>query len=158
MFMKFSITTSSIDFHCCHSNHSIFIRHTRSDLVILIVYVDEILLTESDSIGLVETKEYPSHHFVTKNIGKLKYFLGIEVEHKKYSVLLSQKKYALDLLEETGLLGCKPSSTPMEANMDLWFDRNHILDDSGRYKKLIENLIYLTVTSLNVTFVVASLF
>jgi len=110
------------------------------------VYVDDILLTGSDSAGLLETNECLKRHFVTKDMERPKYFLGIEVAHQKHSVFLSQRKYALDLLE-TGLLGCKPVSTPMEANVDLWFDDNHTLDDPGRYKRLIGKLIYLTVTN-----------
>jgi len=49
---------------------------------------------------------YLKRHFVTKDMGRPKYLLGIEVAHQKHNVLLSQQKYALDLLEETGLLGC----------------------------------------------------
>jgi len=52
-------------------------------------------------------------------MGHPKYFLRIEVAHKKHSILLFQRKYALDLLKEAGLLGCKPTTTPMKANMDL---------------------------------------
>jgi len=52
-------------------------------------------------------------------MGHPKYFLGIEVAPQKYSVLLSQRNYALDLLEETGFLGCKHANTPMEADADL---------------------------------------
>ena len=48
-----------------------------------------------------------------------KYFLGIEVAYQKYSVLLSQRKYALDLLEEADLLGCKPATTLMKADVNL---------------------------------------
>jgi len=51
--------------------------------VILAVYVDDILLTESDSTDLAETKEYLKRHFVTKNMGRPRYFLGIEVTYKK---------------------------------------------------------------------------
>jgi len=54
---------------------------------------------------------------VTKDMGHPKYFLGIEVTHQKHNVLLSQCKYALDLLKEAGLLRCKPATTPMEANV-----------------------------------------
>ena len=71
---------------------------------------------------------------------------------QKHSTLLFQRKYALDLLEETGLLGCKPTSTIMEANVDLWFDSSHTLHDPGRYRRLIEKLIYLTVTGPDITF------
>ena len=58
------------------------------------------LLTGSDSAGIVETKMFFKHHFVTKDMRHSKYFLGIEVAHKKHSEL-SQRKYALDLLEKT---------------------------------------------------------
>ena len=64
------------------------------------VYVD-ILLIDSDPERLLETKEYLKHHFVIKNMRMPKYFLGIEIAHQKYSILLSQQKYALNLLEET---------------------------------------------------------
>jgi len=78
-------------------------------------------------------------------MGRSKYFLGIEVAHQKHSILLSQRKYALDLLEEAGLLGCKPATTLIKTNVNLWFDDSHALDDLGRYRRLIEKLIYLTV-------------
>jgi len=52
-------------------------------------------------------------------MGHPKYFLRIEVAHKKHSILLSKKKYALDLLKKAGLLRCKPSTTLMEANVNL---------------------------------------
>jgi len=69
-FEKFSITISGIGFHWCHSNHFFFVRHTKFGLVILTVYVDDILLIESDLAGIVEIKEYLRHHFVTKDMGK----------------------------------------------------------------------------------------
>ena len=51
-------------------------------------------------------------------------------------------------------MGCKPVNTPMKANVDLWFDDSYTLDDPGRYKRLIEKLIYLTVTRPDITFAV----
>ena len=76
------------------------------------------MLIGSDSAGLLEIKEYFKRHFVTKDMER-SYYLEIEVTYQKHSVLLSQRKYALDLLEKAGLLGCKPATTPMEANADL---------------------------------------
>ena len=113
-FEKFNITIFG-----CHSDHSVFIRHTNFGIVVLAIYVDNILLTDSDLVGLLETKEYLKHHFVIKNMGRPKYLLKIKVAHPKYSVLLSQQKYDMDLLEETRLLGCKPANILMEANVDL---------------------------------------
>ena len=106
-------------FRRCHSDHSVFVRRTSSGIVVLTVYVDKILLSGSDSAEIVETKMYLRRHFVTKDMRRPKYFLRIEVTHKKHNILLSHQKYALNLLEEAGLLGCKPATTPMEANVDL---------------------------------------
>ena len=69
---------------CLRSAHKVYI-------VVLTVYIDDILLTGSDSTGIVETKMYRKCLFMTKDIERLKYYLGIEVAHKKHSVLLSQR-------------------------------------------------------------------
>jgi hypothetical protein len=90
-------------------------------------------------------------------MGRPKYFLGIEVAYQRHGLLLSQRKYVLDLLEEVGLLGCKPASTPMEANVDLWRDDTPLLGDACRYRRLIGKLIYLTVTRPDITFAVGVL-
>jgi len=90
-------------------------------------------------------------------MGCPKYFLRIEAAHQKHNILLSQQKYALNLLEEASPLGCKPATTPMEAHVNLWFDDSHALDDPGRYRRLIGKLIYLTVTKLDITFIVGVL-
>ena len=118
-FEKFSMVISGIGFARCHSDHSVFVHHTMFGSVILTVYIDDILLTESDSVASAETKEYPKRHFVMKNMRKPKYFLEIEVAYQKHVLLLSQRKYALDLCEKTGLLGCKPTNTPMKVNVNL---------------------------------------
>ena len=67
-FEKFSMVTSCIRFAHCHSDHSVFVRRTKSGSVILSVYVDDILLTGSDSVALAETKEYLKRYFVTKDM------------------------------------------------------------------------------------------
>jgi len=89
-FEKFNITISGIDYHRYHLDHSVFVRRTKSCIVVLVVYFDDILLTGSDSGGLLKTKEYFKRHFVTKDMERPKYFLGIEIAYKKYSILLSQ--------------------------------------------------------------------
>jgi len=150
VFEKFSLIISSISFHRCHSDHSVFVRLTKSGIVVLIVYIDDILLTGSDSDGLLETKR----HFVTKNMRYPKYFLGIEVAHQKHSVLFPSESMLWIFLRKQDFLGCKAANTIMEANVDLYFDDSHTLDDPGRYKRLIENLIYLTVTRPDITFAV----
>ncbi|RVW24045.1 Retrovirus-related Pol polyprotein from transposon RE1 [Vitis vinifera] len=71
------------------------------------------------------------------DLGKLKYFLGIEIAQSSSGVVLSQRKYALDILEETGMLDCKPVDTPMDPNVKLVPGQGEPLGDPGRYRRLV---------------------
>ncbi|RVW50126.1 Retrovirus-related Pol polyprotein from transposon TNT 1-94, partial [Vitis vinifera] len=75
--------------------------------------------------------------YLTKDLGKLKYFLGIEIAQSSSGVVLSQRKYALDILEETGMLDCKPVDTPMDPNVKLVPGQGEPLGDPGRYRRLV---------------------
>ncbi|KAL0391129.1 UNVERIFIED_CONTAM: Retrovirus-related Pol polyprotein from transposon RE1 [Sesamum calycinum] len=91
-------------------------------MVVLAVYVDDILITGSDIVGIEEARTYLQKHFVTKDLGRPRYSLGIEIAHSKHGISLSKRKYACDLLQEAGLLGTKPVDTPMDSNPDFWND------------------------------------
>ena len=90
--------------------------------ILLIVYVDDIIITEDDKQGIDDLKRYLQNSFRTKDLGKLRYFLDIEVARSKEGISLSQRKYVLDILEETGLLGSKQVETPMDPNVKLYED------------------------------------
>lgn len=69
---------------------------------------------------LEQSKRYLTEEFEFKDLGSLKYFfLGMEVARSRTGIVVSQRKYILDLLEETRMLGCKPNETPMEPNVKL---------------------------------------
>ncbi|KAL0283535.1 UNVERIFIED_CONTAM: Retrovirus-related Pol polyprotein from transposon RE2, partial [Sesamum radiatum] len=123
-------------------------------IVVLAVYVDDILIAGSDSEGIEEAKTYLQKHFFTKDLGRPRYFLGIEITHSKHGVSLSQRKYACDLLQEAGLLGTKPVDTPMDSNPDFWNDDGNYLEDKTKYRRLVGKLIYLTVTRPDISFAV----
>ena len=142
------------DFRQCAVDHLVFIKSGAAGYVFLPVYVDDILLTGGDTTGIAQTKEYLSTYFVTKDMGKPKYFLRIEFAYSKDKMTLSQRKYVLDLLYETGLLGCKPESTPIEQNPPFWDKTSVLLKEPDRYRCLIGELIYLTVTRPDISFAV----
>ena len=87
-------------------------------------------------------------------MGKLKYFLGIEVVQSNSGVVLSQRKYTLDILADIGMLDCKPVDTPMDLNIKLVPSQGELLRDPGRYRQLVGKLNYLTITRPDVSFLV----
>ena len=100
----------------------------------------------------MEVKQHLCHHFQTKDLGKLCYFLGIEVVQSKHSIVFSQRKYAMDILEEMGLLSAKPVDTPMDLNVKLLPNQGEPLSDLGRYRRLVGKLNYLIVTCPDISF------
>ncbi|RVW15286.1 Retrovirus-related Pol polyprotein from transposon RE1 [Vitis vinifera] len=110
------------------------------------------MLRSSDQDGIQKLKQHLFTHFQTKDLGKLKYFLGIEIAQSSSGVVLSQRKYALDILEETGMLDCKPVDTPMDPNVKLVPGQGEPLGDPGRYRRLVGKLNYLTITRPDISF------
>lgn len=83
------------------------------------------------------------------------YILEIEVAQSKSSIAISQRKNALDILEETCLKDCKPIDTPMHPNVKLLLDQGEPYPDPGRDRRLVEKLNYLTLTRLEISFLVS---
>ncbi|KAL0361793.1 UNVERIFIED_CONTAM: Retrovirus-related Pol polyprotein from transposon RE2 [Sesamum radiatum] len=153
-FDKFSRIIGEFGFSRCQADHSVFVQTTGSGMVILAVYVDDIL-TGSDAVGIEEAKTYLRKHFVTKALGRPRYFLEIEIAHSKHGVSLSKRKYACDLLQEASLLGTKPVDTSMDSKPDFWNDDGNYLEDKTKYRRLVGKLIYLTVTRPDISFAVS---
>ena len=108
------------------------------------MYVDDIVIIGSDMVGISSLKSFLHGQFYTKDLGMLKYFLGVEVM-SKHGIFLSLRKYVLDLLSETRKLGAKPCSSPVEKN--LHFTREgELFGDLERYRRLIGKLNYLILT------------
>ncbi|KAL9812283.1 putative RNA-directed DNA polymerase [Arabidopsis thaliana] len=91
-------------------------------------------------------KEYLGKCFHMKDLGKAKYFLGIEIARNSEGIYLSQRKYSLHLVTEAGLLGCKPAATPMEQNHKLEMNESEFLPRPEEYRRLVGRLIYLLTT------------
>ncbi|GJS72824.1 ribonuclease H-like domain-containing protein [Tanacetum coccineum] len=124
-------------------------RTKDNKFIALLVYVDDIVVTRKCVNEINKFKVFPKLKFKIKDLGPLKYFLGIEVIRSDKDLCLTQRKYCLELLKDYGLLGCKPVSTPMVPNSVLSYkptDDDPLLDNITGYQKLLAKLIYLTDT------------
>ncbi|XP_042946557.1 uncharacterized protein LOC122279793 isoform X1 [Carya illinoinensis] len=132
-FGRFSDAVLNFGLHRCQTDHSVFHLHSDAGHILLVVYVDDIVITGSDSAGIIRLKQFLHDQFQTKDLGKLRYFLGIEVSRSKEGINLSQRKYVLDLLEETGMLGARPIDTPMDPNRKFLKEEGELFRDPGSH-------------------------
>ena len=88
-------------------------KHRGSKITTLIVHVDDMIITGDDQEEILRLQEQLAAEFEMRNLGELKYFLGIEVIRSKQGIFLSQQKYILDLSSEVGILECEPADTPI---------------------------------------------
>ena len=96
--------------------------------------MDHIVITVSYHNGIQKLKQHLLSHFQTKDLGKLKYFLGIKVAQSNSEVVISQRKYTLVILANTGMFDCKSVDTPMDQNVKLVLGQGEPLRDPRRYR------------------------
>ena len=92
----------------CQEDHTIFVKHSKEGkMTMFIVCVDDIIITEDDEDEIGNLKKLLAREFQIKDLGQLKYFLGMEVGQTKEGIVVTQRKYVLDLFQESGMLGCR---------------------------------------------------
>ncbi|GJW10385.1 ribonuclease H-like domain-containing protein [Tanacetum coccineum] len=122
-----------------------------------LMYVDDIVITGNDNDGINEFKLFLSTKFLIKDLGILKYFLGIEIVENELGLCMSQRKYCLELLHKYDLLAARPVDIPLPENTILNFDEtkdDKYLSDFTNYQKLVGKLIYLTNTRHDISYTV----
>lgn len=139
------------------NDHSLFIKSTPSSFTALLIYADDIILTGTALHEIDQIKHALDAAFKIKDLGDLRFFLGIEVARSKQGITINQRKYALELLYDAGLLGCKPSSTPMDNTVHLHNDDEPFYEDISAYRRLDGRLLFLTTSRPDISFSVQQL-
>ncbi|XP_071685020.1 uncharacterized mitochondrial protein AtMg00810-like [Lolium perenne] len=122
----------------------------------VLVYVDDIILVSSSVATADRLVSSLSVVFDVKDLGKLHYFLGLEVTHDDTGLSLTQKKYSHDLLRHAGMLMCKTTTTPMSSSEQLTSVDGTLLssEDATEYRSLVGGLQYLTITRPDISYAV----
>jgi histone deacetylase 1/2 len=122
--------------------------------MLLLIYVDDIFVTSSYDSAISALLHHWSSDFALKDLGDLYYFLGIEVHKESNGMLLSQERYATDLLARVGMSSCTPCPTPLSTTETLNLTNGPPLgpEDVTHYMSIVGGLQYLTRTRPDLSF------
>ncbi|XP_058742208.1 uncharacterized mitochondrial protein AtMg00810-like [Vicia villosa] len=153
-FEKFRSTLIGFSFTQSHYDTSLFIHRTDVGIVLLLIYVDDMVITGSDQASIQKLKDQLQAAFHMKDLGCLHYFLGLEVHSNSKGIFVNQHKYTEDLIYMAGLHSAVPVDTPLEVNVKYHRDEGDILPDPLKYRQLVGSLNYLTITRPDISFAV----
>ena len=142
---RFTKVVKKYGYAQCQADHNLFVKNlSNGKKAIRIVYVNDIILTSDYDEEMLKVKEVLAEEFDIKDLGYLTYFLGMQVARLEMRILVSQIKYVLDLLNETGMLGYKFADKPIDPNNKLGMIEGDTHVEKGRYQRLAGKLIYLS--------------
>ena len=140
--------------HMADADHSLYVREKENGIAIVCIYVDDLIIGGDKEAEIEHVKALMKQEFDMKDLGELRYFLGIEVIRTKEGIWLSQRQYALDMLSKYGMADCKPIAMPLDQNLKLRADEGQVLEDVTMYRKIVGSLIYLTISQPDLSFTV----
>jgi hypothetical protein len=153
-YFKLSSVLEKYGFKRSSADSSMFVRSGSSGKLVVLVYVDDLIITGDNEDEINTLKKSLKSKFAIKDLGVLKYFLGIEMATSSKGLFLNQRKYLMDLLEEAEMMDSKPCATPLDSKLKLEWEGDQ-LSNVVEYQKLVGKLIYLTITRPDITFAVS---
>jgi hypothetical protein len=153
-FAKFSSALLEFGFVQSKANYTLFTRSLPDSFIAILVYVDDIVVASDNSAVVSIFIHMLNDRFQLKDLGQLKYFLGLEIARSELGISVCQRKYALDILETTGLLASKLAKVPMDPNVKFSKDSGQLLADPTSYRHLVGRLLYLTLSRPDISFAV----
>ena len=153
-FQRFAMFIAKLGFVSARSDASLFVLRQGNELAYLLLYVDDMVLTGSSTMLLERIIGRLRAEFTVRDMGPLRFFLGISVTRTAHGFALSQQQYAEDILERAGMANCKPISTPVDVKGKLPAAEGEPVSDPSSYRSLAGALQYLTVTRPDLAYAV----
>ncbi|WJZ84648.1 hypothetical protein VitviT2T_004242 [Vitis vinifera] len=142
-------------FERCSCDHTLFIKTgDGSKILIVSLYVDDLIFTGNDESMFVKFKNSMKLEFDMTNLGKMKYFLGVEVLQNSEGIYISQRKYAKEVLKRFGMEESNSVKNPIVPGDRLTKNEGEVKVDATKYKQLVGSLMYLTATRPDLMYVV----
>ena len=135
-----------LGFKKCSKEPSVYQKTVKGDILVVAVYVDDLFVTGTNIKLIGEFKERMSTKFDMSDLGKLTYYLGIEVCQHHNGITLVQRRYAMKILEDDGMDKCNSVQTPMESGLKLSKAEHEKEIDATRFRRNIGCLRYLIHT------------
>jgi histone deacetylase 1/2 len=153
-YSKLSTKLIRLGFHASKADTSLFFYNKGGITIYILVYVDDIIVASSSDKATIALLQDLKEDFALKDLGELHYFLGIKVKRVNNGIVLTQEKYASDLLKRVGMSDCKSVSTPLSTSEKLSLYEGILLDpeDATRYRSIVRALQYLTLTRPDIAF------
>ena len=157
-FERFSFHLLHLGFIASVADSSFFMFHFSGTIIFLLLYVDDIIVNGNSSVQVDHLISALSQVFELKDLGPLNYFLGIQITRTKFSLSLTQSKYASDVLHRFHMENSKPTKTPCCPSTRLVPHEGIALSDPSVYRSMVGALQYLTFTWPDLSFSVHQLY
>lgn len=153
-YARLSKFLEKLGFEKCPYEQAVYTKREGNESLIIGIYVDDLLVTGTSTTNINRLKDQMKSEFDMSDLGKLTYYLGIEVEQKQGKIELKQTAYAKKLLEKAGMMDCNPTRYPMEPKHQLSKDSTGKAIDSTKFKSLVGGLRYLVHTRPDISYAV----
>ncbi|XP_057532974.1 uncharacterized mitochondrial protein AtMg00810-like [Amaranthus tricolor] len=119
------------------NDYSLFVHRITDSITIVAIYVDDIILTCYNPLIIHQLKAHLHHIFSIKDLGTLSFFLGIEVSYVDQGIIImSQKKFTLKLIRDSGIQVNKRAVTPLPVHLKLQHSYSPLFSDPTLYRSL----------------------
>nr|XP_018625544.1 uncharacterized mitochondrial protein AtMg00810-like [Nicotiana tomentosiformis] len=156
-YVKLSHALCSRGYSYSFNDYSLFVKGSPRSFTALAVYIDDIILTGNDANEISALKQFLHAQFKIKDLGQLRYFLGIEISYFPSGLLLNRKKFVSDLFSEYKYEDVSPVACPLELYEKLSADSGEVLDKPESFRSLVGKLLFLTHTRPDICFAVQHL-